>query len=152
MLDERDVTRFMSKIQIGPGCWPFKAKSGNFRLNGKVVKAPRVAFLRFKGPIPPTKLVLHECDGGDYFCCRPDHIMAGTHAQNQADKMLKGRSTHGEKHPCHKLTVPEVQYIRKARAAAPPVQVKVLAAAHGVNASTIFRACSGDTWSRVAWA
>jgi hypothetical protein len=40
------------------------------------------------GPVPPGKQVRHSCDRG--LCCNPGHLLAGTAAENAADR-LQGR-------------------------------------------------------------
>lgn len=46
--------------------------------------------------LPQDVLVLHSCDNPP--CCNPAHLRPGTHAENHADMMARGRHAHGERH------------------------------------------------------
>ncbi len=97
MTDVED--RFWSKVAIGDGCWEWRARRndsgyGQFRLDGKIQHASRVAWVLTHGAIPPeTPHVLHNCpDGDNPACVRPSHLWLGTNADNVADKVAKGRA------------------------------------------------------------
>jgi hypothetical protein len=62
----------------------------------------------------PALCVLHKCDNRP--CIRPEHLFLGTHADNTADMMRKGRHRQaplrGADHPMSKLTWEQVREIR----------------------------------------
>lgn len=81
------------------GCLEWTACStpagyGNIRNGASVVLAHRVAWELVNGPIPDGISVLHHCDNPP--CCNVDHLFLGTHADNSADMISKGR---GQGHP-----------------------------------------------------
>ncbi len=102
MLDRFKI-RFKKKFAIGPRdeCWPWIAGCGangygeigiGGRKEGKIA-AHRAAWLLAYGPFPKTMHVLHKCD--NHRCVNPDHLFLGTHQDNMADMLKKGRERRG---------------------------------------------------------
>lgn len=67
------------------------------------------------GEIPEDMVVRHKCD--NRMCINPEHLEIGTIADNNNDKMIRGRhkyiSHKGEKHWKSKLTKEQILEIRK---------------------------------------
>jgi hypothetical protein len=78
----------------------------------KRVKAHRAAYSVFVCDIPDGMDVLHRCDVRS--CINPAHLWLGTHAENMADMVAKGRSPSmkGSAHPMAVLSEQDVIHIR----------------------------------------
>jgi hypothetical protein len=50
----------------------------------------RLSFIVFNGPLLPGQVVRHTCDNPP--CVNPKHLIAGTHADNMADMVKRGRA------------------------------------------------------------
>jgi hypothetical protein len=97
------LTRFWSKVVWrDDGCWEWtgmRIKSsratrngsgyGYLWLEGKMVRAHRLAYELFVGPIPDGALVLHSCDRP--WCVNPEHLRVGTHSDNARDCVERQR-------------------------------------------------------------
>jgi len=79
------------------GCWIWKRSLnwdgyGATKLNGRQVSVHRVAYLLFKGDIPPGLVLRHCCPGGaNRACANPDHLELGTRGDNNRDTVARGR-------------------------------------------------------------
>lgn len=141
-------------LGLGP-CWIWtKARRGKYGaalMNGKVQDVHRISYKLTHGVIPDGLWILHKCDHG--LCFRPEHIWAGTAAENIHDMDAKGRANRpsfkGEEHGMAKLTEADVLAIR-ARYPGKRGTVKALAEEYGVNRMTIFRVTNEKNWTHVA--
>ena len=66
---------------------------GVLNLDGKALKAHRVAWAHRYGPIPPRLQVCHKCDVRS--CINTDHLFLGTNRDNVLDMIRKGRGRNG---------------------------------------------------------
>jgi hypothetical protein len=153
--------RFWSKVDQGGGpdaCWPWTAKRrarggyGQFRLDGKIEGAHRIAFSLKNGPLPAGAQVLHRCDNPP--CCNPAHLFLGTNLDNVEDKVAKGRQAGGyktailgERHGMAKLTADDVREIRRMVAAG--AMQKVVAEHFLIAGSAVSKIVARTSWRHV---
>jgi|LGVE01.1.fsa_nt_gb hypothetical protein len=160
-MDEHQIKAFWSKIDVRDSnkeCWPWLgAKTptgyGNLAINGKYLKAHRVAWELCNFEIPKGYVVMHVCDNPS--CCNPNHLVLGTHKANTTDMVLKNRGgfhknrAKGERNYNAKLTAEAVKEIRRDYAAGKATQYD-LADRFGVTQTAISCVLKNKTWRHVA--
>ena len=144
--------RFWNKVDRKGAneCWEWKGAKlncgyGRFGVGGEVVLTHRFAYQNWRGNIPEGMYVCHKCD--NRACCNPNHLFLGTHVDNMADMVRKGRQNKGEVNGQAKLSAANIVKIKK-RLANGETQVAI-AADYGVAQSQISRVKDGKTWSSV---
>ena len=146
----KDIERFWSKVNKTENCWEWTGSLqtggyGVFKVKGKQVYAHRFSFsLTFTEP--GELYVLHHCDNPK--CVRPDHLFAGTPADNSADCVSKGRAARGSQDGNAKLTEQAVLAIREKYARG-GVGQRALAREYGTSQSTIQYALNRRSWKHV---
>lgn len=145
--------RFWSKAVIAPnGCWMWIAGAngrgyGSFTLKDRQVPAHRLAWMYLNGPMPKGMYACHRCDTPP--CVNPDHLFAGTHADNMMDMRMKGRAASGATVGAGrtKLVPDQVREIRlRLGRGDQPVAV---ARDFGVTRQCIYVIAKGITWPQV---
>lgn len=165
--DQLLLSKLLKNVSPVGSCWLWtgarcQGKWGYGRLDvgGSQVRAHRLSWTLYLGPIPDGAQVLHSCDNPP--CVNPSHLFLGTHADNMADMVAKGRQATGDRngsrlHPervarggrqgASKLNDESVMDIR--RLASTGVAQDVLAAVYQVTRANILAILKRKTWSHL---
>lgn len=152
--DTGNITeRFHKKYIVKEnGCWMWE---GSTRANSKGVLYPRISkgkkdigahrfsYMMIHGEIKSGMYVCHKCDTP--LCVNPDHLFIGTHKDNMADMVNKGRSHKGtgEYANSSKLTNEQAKQIRSIN-----LSGSKLANLFGVSQATISRIIRKETYQK----
>ncbi len=87
--------RFFQKVEKTESCWLWKGALnsrgyGSFGAGGKVVSAHRYSYEMHIGEIPTGMVICHSCDVRN--CVNPEHLWAGSTAENNRDMFKKDRN------------------------------------------------------------
>lgn len=145
--------RLWGKVVKTDACWIWSGAKNNkgygqIQLGGRgvgIALTHRVVFELENGPVPVGMCVMHTCD--QPACVRPDHLVLGTVAENNADMRRKNRGIAGERHPKHRLTAADIACIRTSARAG--VSARELASDFAVKANTINGIVAGRSWKSV---
>lgn len=125
--------------------WPFAKDSdgyGYLRSGLNTARVHRLFYQLFVGEIPKGLHILHSCD--QRACVNPEHLRAGTHAENVADKTARGRNAQGTSFRNSKLTDDSVRAIRQSNDS-----VRALALAFGIGKTVVHDVKRGRRWRHV---
>jgi hypothetical protein len=100
------LSRFWKYASDQPGldCWEWqggKTAAGYGELGvgtNKTMYAHRLSYRIYRGDIPRGLYICHACDNPG--CVNPAHLFLGSDADNQRDKIQKGRSKNQRKTYC----------------------------------------------------
>ena len=142
--------RFWNHVTIlgSNDCWPWNGTRdpewgyGGVRVEDRIERSHRVAFFLTHGYWP--KVCRHSCDNPP--CCNPAHLLDGTHADNAADKVARGRARggFGEGHASAKLSCDKVLVIRSLVAKGQTQQE--VAIQFGIIQTTVSKIARGKIW------
>jgi len=150
------LERYWAQVDISGGpdaCWPWtgscdKNGYGVFSIDAEHPYATRWGYTHRIGPIPTGHGILHRCDNPP--CQNDRHWFTGTQADNNADKMAKGRqrNVRGVAHHAARLDEATVRRIRE-RYAAGGVSQAALSKEFGVSRPAITQLIKRRTWKHV---
>lgn len=144
--------RFWSKVDRSGECWEWQGAKyrngyGYLTVNGKRAQsAHRTSYALHYGPFPKELCVCHRCD--NKACVRPEHLFLGTHKDNMADAVSKGRMHPGSRHGIAVLTERDVYSIR-VQYHSGEATASELAKRYGVRYATIDLILIGANWKHV---
>jgi hypothetical protein len=132
------------------GCWHWTGAItsdgyGSIRIKRVHVQPHRLSYELSKGPIPSGLHVLHTCDNPR--CVNPEHLFLGTHRDNMADRVRKGRVANG----CNKVTAEQALSIMREykRSNLCRSNAQELARKYGITSNSITAIVFGRSWKHL---
>lgn len=141
----------MTYPEPNTGCWIwggacFDNGYGVFRYKYQNLKAHRFSYQLYNGPIPLGMIVCHRCD--NTYCVNPDHLFIGTHKENTADMISKGRKHYpkGELHGAARMSRADVLSIREM---ATSNTHKIIAEKFGLSRQYVSEIIARKKWKHI---
>lgn len=150
--------RIAERVTLSPsGCWLWTGNKtamgyGRVSRSGRNCLVHRLIYELCVADVPSGIEVCHDCPGGDNpACCNPAHLFLGTHTDNMADAVRKGRirtpRQKGESHSQAKITDEIVRAVRRRSAAGE--KGSALARELHLSRATISEIVSRKKWPHV---
>lgn len=136
-------------IDINSGCWIWlrsnTGRYGQISRKKKLIYNHRLMYELAIGPIEKGLFVCHTCDTP--LCINPSHLFTGTHSENMADGVRKGRINQGSNNPHSRLNDDNIRDIR--RMIRDGVYQHDIAIKYNVARVTISQIHTGKRWAHV---
>ena len=145
---EETVQRFQQKVNKTPGCWLWVGAQNNLgygqlRVQHKALYAHRMAYEIYKARLQPGEVVRHSCDNPS--CVNPEHLLAGTKADNSQDALNRERFGAQRTPGNAKLTWESVREIRKLLATTSHTK-QAIAKMFNIGAKTVYHIQVNNQW------
>jgi hypothetical protein len=142
--------RYWMYVVKGAACWAWTgAKDGDgygmLKVDGRMQRAHRFSFELHHRPLVAGEVVCHRCDNPE--CSNPDHLFAGTQADNNRDMAAKGRALRGERNHQSKLDTDDVRTIRRLRRDG--LSYRAIADHFNIDHSNVGLIITGKSWGWV---
>lgn len=151
---EKVKKTILAGIEIDPEtwCWNWvKALTTNgygvLTVDKIQYRAHRLSYSVFIDEIPDGLEICHKCD--NHRCCNPDHLFIGTHRENMADMVKKGRqrSIYGSEHCGSKITEADALQIRElSESGIPGYRIAEL---YNISKSNVSMIINRHTWKHI---
>ena len=153
IINDNDKQRFDDRYVPDPmsGCWLWTGRTtkggyGVIPKNKCTYLAHRVS-VKLSGRDIAGKVVRHKCDNPG--CVNPAHLLTGTHADNNQDKVDRGRQSKGECAKQSNLTEADVKHIRSVAVKGYGGNIRALAKQYNVSKESIRSIIKRKTWSHI---
>ena len=152
--DNNTIARFMAHVlKVPEGCWEWTASKnsdgyGQFKFEHNMLKAHRISYRIYEGPITPGLSIAHSCDNPG--CVNPKHLKMVTHQVNMDDREAKGRGHNkaGEANGRSILTADDVRAIRKLYPEGKHTQ-REIGSMFGISHVVVSKVVRRDLWKSV---
>jgi hypothetical protein len=134
----------------GSACliWPFSTTVrgyGTIRIGEKLFRVHRLMCEQEHGPAPsPKHEAAHSCGNGSKGCVSKQHVSWKTREGNAADRVLHGNSGRGEKNKQAKLTIENVEDIRRLRGIKTNREISAM---FGISRGYVHHLQTGGKWA-----
>jgi hypothetical protein len=151
-MKEKDIIRFLSKIEKTDTCWFWKAKGrcngyGFLKIDKRNIPAHRISYQIHNGDFDFNLHVLHKCDIRN--CVNPEHLFLGTNKDNIDDKVSKDRQAKGSDNGNSILNEEQVKEIKLHLQNKYYGYIKNLVSKYNVSETCIRDIKRGRTWKHI---